>query len=146
MSNGLKSFLLRWVANTFAVLIAANVVNGIRYDSVVGLLIASLLLGILNAFVRPLLLFLSLPFVLVMLGIGILFINALMLYTVGWLVKPFHVDGFWAAFWGALVIGIVSFIVNALTGTGNARVQVRTRGARPPAGRDDQGGGPVIDV
>jgi len=85
-------------------------------------------------------------FVLVTLGIGILFINALMLYTVGWLVKPFHVDGFWAAFWGALVIGIVSFIVNALTGTGNTRVQVRTRGARPPAGGDDQGGGPVIDV
>src|ERR1041385_1877983 len=112
MSPRLKSFLQRWVVNTLGVLVAATVVAGIHYDTALGLLMASLLLGVLNAFVRPLMILLSLPLLIFTLGFFILVINALLLYLVGSLLKPFHVDTFGAAFLGALIISIVSLLVN----------------------------------
>jgi putative membrane protein len=143
----MKSFLQRWAITTLAVLVAANLVRGIHYDTVVGLLVASLLLGILNAVVRPVMVLLSLPLLFFSLGLFILFINAFLLYLVGQLVRTFHVDGFGAAFWGGLVIGIVSFTVNLLTGSGNASLRVRThRGDRRPPPDPGPGNGPVIDV
>ena len=86
---------------------------------------------------------LSLPLLLVTLGLFTFVINATLLYFVGWLVKSFHVATFGAAFWGGVVISLVSLPLNLLTGTGNARLQVR-RGPPPP--RKDDGDGPVIDV
>ena len=146
MPQSLKDFLKRWAITTVAVLIAAHVVRGISYDNWTGLLIATLLLGFLNAFLRPLLMLLSLPLLIFTLGLFTLVINATLLYFVGWLVKSFHVANFWAAFWGGLVISLVSLLLNSITGTGGARVQVR-RGRRPPEDRrDGDGGGPVIDV
>lgn len=146
----LKPFLQRWLITTVAVLVAANVVRGIHYDSVVGLLVASLLLGILNAFVRPLMLVLSLPLLFYTLGVFVLIINAALLYLVGWVVRPFHVDSFWAAFWGGLVISVVSVVANLLLGTQGTRVRFRThRGGRGPQrgpGSGPPGSGPIIDV
>jgi len=142
MPPGLKSFLQSWLINTLAVLVAANIVPGIKYDNITGLLVATLVLGILNAVLRPLLLLFSLPLVLLTLGLFTLVINALLLYFVGWLLEPFHVADFWSAFWGALVISLVSVVLNSLTGTGKTRVKFR-RGKRPPDRDDD---GPVIDV
>jgi putative membrane protein len=141
-----KTFLQRWVVTTLAVLVAANLVSGIHYDTVSGLLAASLLLGILNAFLRPLMMLLTLPLVILSLGLFMLVINAVLLYLVGWLVKSFRVDSFGAAFWGGLVISLVSLLVNSLVGSGESRIQFR-RTKRPPPGRDNHsGGGPVIDV
>ncbi len=138
-----QQFLQRWLITTLAVLVAANVVNGIRYDSLTALLVASLLLGFLTAFARPLLLVLSLPLLVVSLGLFILVINALLLWFVGSLVRGFHVAGFWPAFWGALVISVVSTVAGLFLGTG-PRMKVKTRTGGP---RDrDGGGGPVIDV
>lgn len=150
MNSALKPFLQRWLITTLAVLVAANLVKGIHYDTVAGLFIASLLLGILNAFVRPFMLLLSFPFLIATLGLFVLFINAFLLYLVGQIVRSFHVDSFGAAFWGGLVISLVSLAVNALTGTGGGRIQVR-RGSstRPPSRPPSDGGGPsgpVIDV
>ena len=143
MPPSLKPFLQRWVINTVAVMVAANVVPGIRYDTFVGLVVASLLLGVFNALLRPLLLLLSLPLVIVTLGLFTLVINALLLYFVGQLVEPFHVAGFWSAFWGALVISLVSLVLNTVTGTGDSRIEFgRTRSKSD--GND--GDGPVIDV
>jgi len=141
----MKSFFQRWLITTLAVLVAANLVRGIHYDTVAGLLVASLLLGILNAFVRPVMLLLSLPLLIYSFGLFILFINAFLLFFVGQLVRTFHVDGFGAAFWGGLVISIVSFTANLLTGSGGTSLRVRTRhrDRRPPPG---PGPGPVIDV
>jgi putative membrane protein len=137
-------FLQRWVINTLAVLVATHVVNGIDYDTVSGLLVASLLFGILITFLRPLLFLLTLPLVVVTLGLFVLVINAALLHLVGTLVKGFHVAGFWPAFWGALVISLISLVLNTLTGTGEGRVRVRRSAPanRPPGG----GNGPVIDV
>ena len=144
MSPALKKFIQRWLINTLAVLVATQIVrSGIHYDSIAGLLIATLLLGILNTFLRPVLMFLSLPLLVFTLGLFTLVINALLLYWVGNLVRDFHVDNFWSAFWGALIISIVSLILNSLTGSGNSRVTFR-RSKTPPDRRD--GGGPVIDV
>ena len=126
-----------------AVLVAAHLVRGISYDSFTGLLVASLVLGVLNAFLRPLLLLLSLPLVFFSLGLFVLVINAFLLYFVGWLVKSFHVDSFGAAFWGALVVSLVLMLVNSLigaeTGKANQRPPANTKGP-------NEDGGPVIDV
>lgn len=135
-------FFQRWIITTLAVLVAANVVKGLTYDHVGALLVASLLLGFLNAFVRPVLYVISLPLVVYTLGMFIFVINALLLWCVGSLVKGFHVAGFWPAFWGALVISTVSLIANAFLGKG-PRVQVKQGGRRRKSGGDD---GPVIDV
>jgi putative membrane protein len=147
-----KEFLQRWLITTVAVLVAAHIIPGINYDHATDLFVASLLLGVLNAIARPILMLLSLPLVILSLGLFLLVINAGLLYFVGWLVKGFHVGGFWSAFFGALVISITGVILNTLTGTGNARVKVSgnvNRGSGPqnrPPRNDDKGGGPIIDV
>src|SRR5215510_10685251 len=101
MPPKLKEFLLRWAIITVAVLIAANMVPGIHYERAhwEGLLVATLVLGLLNAFLRPLLLLLSFPLVVVTLGLFTLVINATLLYLVGQMMKGFHVENFGAAFW-----------------------------------------------
>ena len=124
MSPPLRKFFRRWLVDALAVLVAAHVVRGISYDSFAGLLVASLLLGILNAFFRPVLLLLSLPLLLVTLGLFILVINALLLYFVGSLVRSFHIASFAAAFWGALVISLVSMVVNSLIGGDHIKAKV----------------------
>jgi putative membrane protein len=141
----LLRFLQSWVINTLAVLIAAMILRGhIRYGNSGDLIVASLLLGILNAFVRPILMLLALPLVIFTLGLFTFVINALMLYGVGWMMGllglRFTVDSFWSAFVGAIIISVVSIALNVLTG--NARVTVQRRPPKNPPGGD----GPVIDV
>jgi len=143
MSSPVRTFLQRWLVDTVAVMVAANVVKGINYDSMTSLLVASLLLGVFNAILRPLLLLLSLPLVIFTLGLFTLVINALLLYFVGELVKSFHVADFGAAFLGALVISLVSIILNSVTGTGDSRIEFRRTRSR--SDRKD-GDGPVIDI
>jgi putative membrane protein len=148
MAAPLKLFLQRWLINTIAVLVAANVIPGIAHDTMAALLVASLLLGVLNALLRPLLLLLSLPLVVFTLGLFTLVINALLLMLVGQLVKSFHVETFWAAFWGGLIVSLVSLVLNTFTGTGERRIILNTRSPRPRDGQDPRGssGGPFIDV
>ena len=101
-----------------AVIVAANTVRGIRYDSFAGVLVASFLLGFLNAFLRPVLMLLSLPLLVFSLGLFTLFINAALFYLVGQIVKSFHVATFWSAFWGALIVSFVSLVANFMLGVG----------------------------
>jgi putative membrane protein len=139
-------FLQSWIINTFAVLVAAAILHRhITYENIGYLLMASLLLGILNAFVRPILMLIALPLLIFTLGLFTLVINALLLYFVGQLLAPsFSVDSFRYAFFGALIISIVSIALNVLTG--NARVSVR-RGPLPRTPKNPRDGdGPVIDV
>lgn len=127
------------------VLVAAHVVEGITYDGIASLLVAALLLGLLNSFVRPVLTIIALPLVVVTLGLFLIVINGFLLYLVGGLMKTFHVTSFSAALWGGIVIGIVSFIINIFIGKqegtvvfGNYRGSSRRR-----IRRDDDD---VIDV
>jgi putative membrane protein len=122
----MKHFVFRWVITTIAVMVASSVIHGIRYDTVAALIGAALLLGILNAFVRPILLILSVPLILLTLGFFILILNALMLFFVPSIVMGFHVDSFWSAFWGAIVVSIVSWILSAFFRGSDGRVHVLT--------------------
>jgi len=141
-----KEFIQSWLINTLAVLVAVYIVPGIHFrdNSFWTPFVVSLVLGILNTFLRPILVFFALPLLIVTLGLFMLVINALLLYFVGYLLRQhFYVDGFWSAFWGALVISLVSLILNTITGTGTSRIRFQ-RHRRPPDSGD--GGGPVIDV
>ena len=143
----LLRFLQSWIINTVAVLVAAVILhNHITYDNKLpNLLIASLLLGILNAFVRPILMLIALPLLIFTLGLFTLVINALLLYLVGYLLNPsFNVDSFGYAFLGALIISVISIALNLLTG--NSRVSVQRRGPPDPPKNPGGGNGPVIDV
>lgn len=141
---GFRNFLKSWAINTLAVLVAVYLVEGIHYEQSVDLLVASLVLGILNAFLRPILMFLALPLLLVTLGLFTLVINALLLFFVGTILRPhFYVEDFWSALFGAIIIGVISVVLNTLTGSGQSRVRFERRGGPPP---DRGGDGPVIDV
>lgn len=140
MSPGTKTFLQRWVTNTLAVLVADYLISGISSDSTLRLVIAALVLGILNSILRPILFFLSIPLLIVTLGLFMLVINALLLYMVGGLVPGFHVASFGSAFLGSLVISIISVFINLVTGNKNEPAK-----NNPPPPNSD-GGGPVIDV
>jgi putative membrane protein len=138
-------FLQSWIINTLAVLVAVEILHGhIHCEKNTDLLLASLLLGILNAFVRPILLLIALPLLIFTLGLFTLVINALLLYLVGALMEPhFQVDSFGYAFLGAVIISVISVVLNVFTG--NARISVQRRPPGPPKNPGD-GDGPVIDV
>jgi len=147
MPRSLISFFKRWLITAVAVALAAQIVPGVVYQSPTGLVLAALLLGLLNAFVRPVMLLLSLPLLIFTLGLFILVINAFLLYAVGHMLKDFHVVSFSAAFWGSLIISIISLLLNSLTKSNGDRIQIRRGGVRPPPPRpDDRDDGPVIDV
>jgi putative membrane protein len=117
-------FLVWWASNLVALLMAAWLVEGIDYDSIWWLIFAALVFGLVNMFLRPLLILLTLPAVILTLGILLLFINAFMLWLTGAIVPDFEVaDFFWAAILGALVIWAVNMVLYALLG--------ETRKARP---------------
>src|SRR5215472_15904016 len=126
----LLHFMGDWAITTLAVAVTAAILRPhINYQRWQDLLLASLILGLLNAFVRPILLFLALPLVFFTLGLFRLVINALILYFVGVLMgKSFQVDTFGYAFLGALIIAVVSIALNIMTG--NWRMTVR-RGPPP---------------
>jgi putative membrane protein len=139
-SPEMKPFLTRWIVTTLAVFVAAQIV-GIRYDSVGCLIGASLILGIVNAFVRPILLLLSFPLILVTLGFFILIVNALMLYLVSGIVPCFHVDSFLSALFGSILIALVSWLLSAFFKGSDGRVHVLTHHSQIKPVR-----GKVIDV
>lgn len=99
---------------TLALLLAAHVVPGIRLESLVSALVAALVLGLINAVVRPVLVVLTFPITLLTLGLFLLVLNAFCLWLVSVFVSGFHVAGFWPAFWGALLVSVVSWILTAL--------------------------------
>ena len=144
-TNRALRFLASWTINTFAVMVAAMVLRGgIDYQGKLeNLLVASLLLGILNAFVRPILMLLALPLLIFTLGLFTLVINALLLCLLDWIMRPnFQVKSFGYAFLGALIISVISLALNFLTG--NSRLKVQRH--RPPGPPKNPGDGPVIDV
>lgn len=143
--HGLKQFFQRWLITTLAVALTAVILKDrIHYSSWQYLLLASLLLGIFNAFIRPIMMLMALPLLIFTLGLFMLVINASLLWLVGYLLKPnFVVDSFGWALLGSVIISVVSVALSILTGTNRARFRVR-RGPPPP--KSDGGSGPVIDV
>ena len=143
----MRKFIQSWAINTLAVLVAVYIVPGIRFkdESLWTPFVTSLVLGILNAFLRPILMLWALPLLIFTLGLFRLVINAMLLYFVSFLLgRYFEVDSFGAAFLGALVISVVSVMLNLVAGSGRGRVRFERR-TRPPDS-DRGSSGPVIDI
>jgi putative membrane protein len=106
--------ILRWALNTLALFVVVTVVPGFHYRSLVSLAIAALILGLLNAIVRPILVFLTLPLTIVTLGLFLIVLNAVMLELTAFFAPGFRIDDFVAALIGAIVLGIISWITNRI--------------------------------
>ena len=113
MNSPFVQLLLRWVILALGVVLATKLVPGIECRDGSTLVAVVLLLSFFNAILKPILVVFTLPFILVTLGLGVVVINALLFLFVGRLVDGFHVAGFWAALWGALVVSITNLFVSA---------------------------------
>ena len=142
--------MFRWLLNAVSVWAAASLVRGIGYEDWASLLAAALILGILNALVKPFLIAVALPLVVLTLGFMLLLINAFLLMLTSKLVPGFHVAGFWPAIGASVIISLVSMLL------GNQGKKLGSRRSPPqpaPAFKDAEptrspppGKGPIIDV
>jgi len=103
-------FLVRALTAAIGLWVADALIDGINFDSTAWLLGAAVVLGLINAFVRPLAVILTLPITLITLGLFLLVLNAGMLALAGWMLPGFHIAGFWPAFLGAIVVSLVSSV------------------------------------
>jgi putative membrane protein len=113
----MRSLLLHWLLNAIALWVAAWLVPGLQFTGdALHLILVAAVFGMVNSLLRPLLTVLACPLIVVTLGLFTLVINALMLMVTGWLSARwnlgFSVDGFWPAFWGGLVVGLVSLVLS----------------------------------
>lgn len=112
----MQSFLIRLLINALGLWLAAEIIPGIVISSPGTLILAALLLGVVNALVRPVAIVLTLPITIVTLGIFLLIVNAAMFALVAWLLPGFEVSGFWAALLGWLVVSVVGWFAASFIG------------------------------
>lgn len=103
-------FFARLVFAALGLALAAYLLPGVSYNGIVDLLIAALLLGVVNAILRPILFVLTLPFTIITLGLFLLVLNAAMIGLVAWMLPGFTVDGFWSGIMAAIITGLASWI------------------------------------
>ncbi len=121
----MKPFIIRWLCTTLAVAVAAWI-TGVHYTEPWQLFAVALMLGLLNAFIRPVLLLLSLPFIIFTLGFFILIVNTLLFWFVSNLVPGFEVSGFWQAFFAALIVSIVNWALSSVFQSHDGRYHLIT--------------------
>lgn len=119
----MSGLLVRWIVSAIALYLTSSVVRGIEIRGVGPLLLAAAVIGIINAFVRPVVLLLTLPISVVTLGLFVLVVNAAMLALASTFVPGFEVHGFWSALWGWLLLSFFTFLINVLIGE-HGRVEV----------------------
>ena len=107
-------FLFKWLINIIALFLVINMVAGVSVDSWESIIVAALVLGLLNAFLKPALIMLTLPFNILTLGVLTLFINGSLFYLAAKFVKGFHIVSFWNAFWASIIFSVISFFLNVL--------------------------------
>ena len=133
--------LVRWLILALGVTLSTKIVPGISYDTGATLVTVVIVLSVFNAVLKPLLLFFTLPFIILSLGVGVWIINALLFYFVGRLVDGFHVATFGAAMLGALILSVTNLVLTKMLAPPRPRgPAVGSRPARP-AKADD-----VIDI
>ena len=108
--------LVRWIFLTGAILLASYLIDGIKVSGFFSAFLAAAILGILNALLRPVLIILTLPINILTLGLFTFVINAVLLMMASGVIKGFEVQGFWSAFFGALIIAIVNWVLGSLIG------------------------------
>jgi len=109
----MKGIFLRWLILTFAIIATSYLIDGIQVSGFLSAFFAAAILGILNAFFRPILLILTLPVNILSLGLFTFVINALMLMMVSGVISGFKVYGFWSAVFGSLLISLVSWLLTS---------------------------------
>jgi putative membrane protein len=116
MNNPFARFLLRWFVCSLGLWIAAGLLgSGISYQSKLGVVImAGFILAIINVVIRPLVVILSLPAILLSLGLFMIVVNGFMVFLVSKLYTPLHVHDFWAAMLAGIIIGLVNYLVTAI--------------------------------
>lgn len=110
----MTKLLLRWLLNAGALWLVASMFRGVHVQSYVAALWAVLLISLLNALVRPILLILTLPITLLTLGLFLFILNGVMWWMASGLFNDLHVDGFWAAVWGAALYSVFSLVIDSL--------------------------------
>jgi putative membrane protein len=109
------ALIIRWLANTVALFVVVTVLGQhFLYRSIATLFLAALVLGLLNAVVRPIFVFLTFPITLITLGLFLIVINAIMLELTAFFVSGFRIDSFWWAIAGAVLLSIVSLVTNRI--------------------------------
>jgi putative membrane protein len=121
----MEGFLIRAVVVGIGLWLASKIISGIGFDSTGTLIAAALLLGIVNAFVRPIIVILTLPITLLTLGLFLLVINGLMIELVAVFLKGFVVAGLWSAIGAAIVVGLTSWVMSGWIGP-RGRIEVVT--------------------
>src|SRR5271167_5078298 len=127
----MEGFLIRAVVVGIGLWLASKIVGGIAFSSTETLIAAALLLGIVNAFVRPVIVLLTLPITLLTLGLFLLVINALMIMLVAWFLPGFLVAGFWSAVFAAIIVSLTSWVMSGWIGPRGRIEVIKTR--QPPA-------------
>lgn len=111
----IRGFLLRWLVNFLGLWAAATLLSGINYqDKLPVLIVASLIFSIVNALVRPLIVLLSLPVIVLTLGLFTLIINTFMLYLVTIFYRSFQVNSLWSGLLAVIIIWIVNYLLDDL--------------------------------
>jgi putative membrane protein len=116
-------FLLRAAITALGLWVASELLKGLYFESASKLILAAVLLGIVNALVRPIAFILTLPITIVTLGLFLLVLNAGMVALVAWLVPGFQIAGFWTAVGAALIVSVVSWAASSVIGS-NGRVEI----------------------
>jgi putative membrane protein len=130
--RGLSPLVLRVLVTGIAVFLAVTIVPGIESSTLAAGVGAVLVLTLLNAVIRPILYLISLPLIVLSLGLFLVVINALLLQLTAYFVKGFTVSGFWASVGGALVISIVTSVLNLWAGTDHVRIHEPAHSPRSP--------------
>ena len=111
----MRSLVIRWACNVVALYVATWLLSGITYgDEWWTLLIAAFVFTLVNFFVKPILAFLSIPFIIITLGLFYFLINILMLYVTDWIVGPFEIKTFWWGALGAIIVSVVNWLLNVI--------------------------------
>ena len=118
----MRGFFARLFLTAFGLWMADTILDGLYFEGLLALWIAALLLGGVNAFVRPIVVFLTFPLTLVTLGLFLFVVNGVMLLLVSWVMPPFHVEGLGSAILGSAIVGLTGWAANAFIG--NRKVEV----------------------
>jgi len=125
MLNNIIPFLVHWAITGISLWVASHLFKGLKFDSTAALIVSALLLGLANAIVKPLLIFLTLPLTLLTFGLFLLVINALMVMLVAALVKGFKVSGFWTALFASIFISLLSILIGSFVTGGDPAEQIQ---------------------
>jgi putative membrane protein len=118
----MKGFLVRLLITALGLWVADELLPGIAFDTTRSLIVSALLLGVVNAVIRPIILILTLPLTVLTLGLFVLVVNGISLALVAALVPGFHIAGLWAATIGAVIVGLTSWVGSAFIG-GSGKIE-----------------------